>query len=29
MAAFGFYAGEDFTVYDATGSGLGFFGDGF
>jgi hypothetical protein len=29
MASFGFYAGEDFALHDATGSGLGFFGDGF
>lgn len=29
MAAIGFHAGEDFTVYDVSSSGLGFFGDGF
>lgn len=29
MASITFYAGEDFTIYDASPSGLGFFGDGF
>lgn len=29
MAAIGFHAGEDFTVYDVSSSGLGFYGDGF
>jgi hypothetical protein len=29
MASIGFYAGEDFALYDVSSSGLGFFGDGF
>ncbi len=29
MAAIGFYSGEDFTIYDVSSSGLGFYGDGF
>lgn len=29
MAAIGFYAGDNFNIYDVSSSGLGFFGDGF
>jgi hypothetical protein len=29
MAAIGFYAGDNFDIYDVSSSGLGFFGDGF
>lgn len=29
MASIGFYAGENFSIYDVSSSGLGFFGAGF
>lgn len=29
MASINFYTGENFSIYDVSASGLGFFGDGF